>query len=368
MAYKAQTPQHPTAGSGRSVAICLAVAVLTLTLLTWLAWTSSRNFKQTVIASAQQRLLTIARLQADDMEHLLNDYDQHLNILANDIRIQDALIHDQSAQDVLNAAGFSPEIFIQSNSSEHGFDAVCCTDAAGIVQSIVPSQPGSIGTDLSAQVDIQTVLETRQPYISGIFDGAIKSPCITITYPIFSQKQFVGTVSGILSLQTINRKIASIQVGQHGHAQLFDQAGHVMAHRDPDLIGKDIIAERRRLFPDYDWSEMQAVMARMCRGQEGVGSYHSVWFDDNHRASSFVKKLIAFVPIRLNHELWSIGVTMDYDEISSPIAKFFTMIWGGTFLLIMLFAAMGVWFYRVQREKIRLRAVAQNCRRIGNAE
>ncbi len=161
-------------------------------------------------------------------------------------------------------------------------------------------------------------------------------------------------------LKTMSKMTADIEVGNNGYAQIFDDDGPIVAHPQADQLGKNIIAIRKKAFPDYDWSEMEAVVAKMTRGEEGVDSYHSVWWDADADKPKFVKKLTAFAPIRLGNETWSLGITVVYDEVSGPIKAYERNVGIAAGLLILIFGGAGLWFYRVQKEKTKLAAKAES--------
>jgi len=344
--------------AGRKFGIsATAATIVVVVVVGFLARKCTKDFENIVIADTQQRLLTIAELQADNITHHIMEHQDELQMLAGNLRIKNAIINNESAQDILASDGYSPEQALYDTRSEH-FDGLCRLDANGIIQSRIPFKQDRMGADFSRKPGVKAVIETHKPYIGEIFPAFSGDQCISICCPVFKDKQFIGIERAMVYLKMLSKITAEIEVGNTGYAQIFDNDGTVVAHPQADQIDKNIIAIRKKAYPDYDWSEMEAVVARMTKGEEGVGSYHSVWWDTVN--PKFVKKLTAFAPIRLGNESWSLGVTIGYDEISEPVIAQTRNISMAASLLILVFAGAGVWFYRVQKEKTKLAAKAES--------
>ena len=241
-------------------------------------------------------------------------------------------------------------------------DSIFRYDSTGIVQSIRLFKEGFEGSDYSKRPDIGYILEHHQKYtgsikdapkhISKVFIADSGEKAVSVCIPVFENAEFAGILSAVVSLEKINDIVGGIKVGQYGYAQIIDDSGTMLAHPKPEYIGENIIIKKKKAFPNYDWTELKEIVSRMTEGKEEVGSYHSVWWNDDD--PQIVRKLTAFAPIRLGNDLWSIGVVMGYDEVSSPIITYMQNTGIAAGLLILVFAGAGVWFYKVQKEKIKL--------------
>ena len=342
--------------TGRKFGISAMVA--TVVVVGLLAQKSTKDFEKTITADAQQQLLTIAKLKADDIREYFQAYQRKLTLLASNPRIQKAILNNESAQDILKSDGYSHEQVVYDESLYSGIDGLYRLNAKGIIQSKIPFEQDRIGADFSQKPEVKAVIKTHKPYISEVLSTLSGDKCISVCCPVFKDKQFIGIELAMVNLKTINKMIAGIEVGNNGYAHIFDNDGVIVAHPKADQIGKDVIAIRKKDFPDYDWSEMEALVARMSRGEEGVGSYHSVWWDADE--PKFIKKLTAFAPIKLEDELWSLGVTMGYEEVSGPIKAYARNVSIAAGLLVLVFGGLGFWFYMVQKEKTKLAAKAES--------
>ncbi len=337
--------------SGISAAVSLVVIVVVIVVVGFLARKSSKDFEKTVVTQTQQHLLNIAKTGAQDVQANVLDWQDELKMLAENPRIKRAVINDESAQDILEADGYSPEIEVYKH-LEGFIDGLYKLDAKGIVQSRIPFAEGREGADFSHKPGVEVVLKTHKPYISEFFPAASGEKCFSVCYPVFEQEQFNGIVRVMVYLRSINNIISHIKVGRKGHAWMIDDSGLMMSHPKPAHVCKDIIATRKVAFPDYDWFELENIVEKMTSGEAGVGSYHSAWWLDEK--PQITRKLTAFAPVRIGNRLWSIGVSMDYDEISGPIRTHSRSIFLGAGFIILLFIGTGAGFYRVQKRQLEL--------------
>ena len=117
--------------------------------------------------------------------------------------------------------------------------------------------------------------------------------------------EFAGVVIGTLKLDDLTQRfIAPINSSERGHAFLIDDEYHVLWSPAPALFGKSLMAEAKA-FPS-----LQQIIKRMIAGDVGVSETTYSQFDA--AASEYIgreeEKLIAYAPIHLGNELWSVGV------------------------------------------------------------
>ena len=338
------------------VAILLLLVVVGL-----LARKNTKAFENTVVSQAQERLLNIAQTGAQDVQANVLGWQHELKMLAENLRIQRAVINNESAQDILETDGYSPEIALYKH-FKGTINGLYRLDTRGIVQSRIPFADGREGADYSHKPGVKVVLKTHKPYISEPFLTTSGEDCFSVCYPVFEQEQFNGIVRVMVYLRSINNIIGNIKVGRKDYAQIIDDDGIMIAYPKPEHIGKDIIATRKEAFPACDWSELENIVDKMNRGEKGVGAYHSAWWQDEKLQC--IQKLTAFAPIRLGTGLWSISVSMDYDEVSDPVKAHSKNVAIGAALLILVFAGAGVWFYKAQKEKTKLAAKAESAHKL----
>ena len=337
--------------------ILAAPVVVVVVVVGLLARIIVRDFERTVTAEVEQRLSTIARLQAESIRSDILGHLQELRMLAENPRVKKAILNNESAQDILMTDGYSPELAVYKDHLEDRVNGLYRLDAKGIIQSRIPFKQDRVGADSSDKPGVGNVIETHTLYISEIFPAFSGDKCFAICQPVFEDEQFIGILRQLVYIDTMNREIAKIKVGKNGYAQLLDNDGTIIAHPNKEHLCKNVITARKEAYTDHDWSDMEDIAARMTRGEEGTGYYHSVWWDaDKPR---FVKKLTAFAPVRLPGKLWSVGITMGYGDISGPMKSHTRNTSVAAAVLITFFVGAAMWFYRIQREKTRLTVQAE---------
>jgi hypothetical protein len=117
--------------------------------------------------------------------------------------------------------------------------------------------------------------------------------------------QFAGVVLCTLKLDTITQRfVAPIQSSERGHAFLIDDEYNLLWVPDRSLFGKNLLEEGEG-FPTF-----QQIVKRMATGNAGVAEYAYYKFEDatGEYTGDKEEKLIAYAPIHLGNELWTIGV------------------------------------------------------------
>ncbi len=350
-----------------SLAIALVAAVLCLGSF------KVREFEQTVISDTQKHLLTIARTQAEHIEELICETQCDLEALAANPIIKNRIRNNVRGSEIAEG-DYRPfqHMFLEER---HIAAALYRIDSTGIVQARVPPAEGREGRDYSNKPGVKFVLENHTKrgehseesyeHVSELLTTASGAYAIAVCVPVFEKEEFIGVLRALIYADQLGDIIGGIEAGEKGYGWLIDDDGQVLSHPDAEQIGADFMTIRREKLPGADWSELEDVTARMRDGEEGVALYHSAWWaEPNPR---MVKKIVAFAPIEIGNEQWSIAVTMGYDEIAGPITRYArnTLILGG--LLILIFLAGGTALYRVQKKKDELEIIAASATELESA-
>ena len=131
-------------------------------------------------------------------------------------------------------------------------------------------------------------------------------------------------VSGLL-VQTIDLNqvyqtlVLGIKPGDYGYVLVKSVEGVIIMHPVQDQIGSDSLSDRRIMYPNDDWSELELLFNKQLTERRGTHVYHSKWWQGNR--VEWNKKVSAFTSFTLEENDWIISVQMDYDEIASPIRE-----------------------------------------------
>ncbi|HDZ68867.1 MAG TPA: hypothetical protein ENH43_00400, partial [Phycisphaerales bacterium] len=254
----------------KRIAFVLAFAVV-IVAVCLLARSNAKHFETMVVNQTQQHLLTIAKTQAKNVEDVVSGIQAELQILAENPAIQQAIISNDSTDNVSAKSDYSLEdgIFERLSRLSVQVSGLYRLDAYGIVQNRIPFKKDRIGVDFSHKPGVGTVMKSHKPYISEMFKANSGQYGISICYPVFDDRTFIGIVRTAIYLNTITDMLNRIKIGQKGYAWIIDDDEITVVHPKPKYIGKDTIATRKEAFPDNDWSELENIVARMTGGEEG---------------------------------------------------------------------------------------------------
>lgn len=310
-----------------------------------------KYFEQTIVGQTQRHLLNIARSESQNFAVSLGDLLEKLNSLASNPSIKDAIINYDQAKALAGTKGDSPdEILFEQFSSE--IDNVYRLDAKGIIQNRAPFKRDRIGVDFSHKPGVKYVIENHVPYISDIFRANSGRSCFSVCSPVFDEKDFIGVMRSIVYLDNISRIVPPIDMGENSHVWVIDKNATVIVHPEKRYIGNNIVAAYKEEVDDIDWSALENIVAKMTNGQTGTGSYLSHFDKEDDLESS--DKLVAFVPVQVGSHSWSIGVTMEYDEISGPIEDHSRILLLDTVCLVCILTAIGIAYYRAEKRRVQL--------------
>jgi signal transduction histidine kinase len=125
------------------------------------------------------------------------------------------------------------------------------------------------------------------------------------TYAV-SPSRFAGVILCTLKLDTITQKfVAPIKSSERGHAFMIGDEHTVLWAPDSSLFGRNLL-EASEGFPAFQQS-----VERMAAGNSGTAeySYHKVdATTGEYHGDETEEHLLAYAPIHLGNELWSIGV------------------------------------------------------------
>ena len=352
------------------VSTLLLFVVVVVVVVGLLARKSSKDFDKTIVAQTQQHLLTIATIQAENIENVFEQIFFELETFAATPTIQLRCRENIRASEIPQEA-YSAGMALFAN-LQGTVDCIVRLDSKGIAQSIRPFREGVEGTDFSKEPNVEYVLENYREHsdhtainywhTNELFTAESGKGAISIFVPVLENTKLIGILGASICLETINNMIDSIKVGRKGYAQIIDDNGWMVAHPKYEYIGLDVIAKMKEAFPNHDWADMEDIVEKMSSGATGVGVYHSAWWQDEE--AKLAKKLTAFAPIRVGNELWSLGVTMGYDEVSGPVKTYARNVGIGAGLLTLVFAGAGFWFYENQKERSHLVSEAQSAEKL----
>ncbi|MBW8000737.1 MAG: PAS domain S-box protein [Planctomycetes bacterium] len=321
---------------------------------------SNKSFERAIINRTQDHLLTIAKTQARSIEQAIGRLQSDMKQLSQEPDIQDLIISGTIGQ---GTKGRSPEerLFGRFGDKDVQVNGIYRLDAKGIVQNRIPAKQNVLGADFSEKEGVKYVLENHESYVSGFFVSNFSKKCFSVCEPVFKEGKFVGIVRGLVYLNTVQEFINHVIAEQKGDAYVFDSDGTLIASPNPEDIGKDLLTTNREIDPEYNGVGINFLVGRMIKGESGIGSYDSVWRDEDKLSTE--KKLVAFAPVNVGNKRWSVAVSVGLYEISEPVREhsYNLALGGGGLVMTVLFAILQ--FHYIGRKTDELESELETAKR-----
>lgn len=329
-----------TKGLSNRVVIGAIAGLAGIAILLCTAYLSHREFEETLVSQTQQQLLTVAKTTANRLEEFTDHLSREVKILAKEPVVKEA-IKNKTWQTESHGVCLV-ELFYEVNKGD--IDALNILDANGAMLHRHPFIENRPEMDLTDKAGVAHVIREHKPHISEWFYNNLGRPAISISEPVFYRDKFIGMVRWMISLDILSKNfIQPIKVGKEGYAWLLDERGTILSHPDAKQLGKHIITARKSKFPGHDWSALEHIVEKARRGKKDVGTYIH---------ATYGKRLIAYAPVHIGNQLWSVGVSMDYSEITGPLYRHAAGQITIAGLVMLLFAAGGFTFYKIEKKNL----------------
>jgi signal transduction histidine kinase len=332
------------------IALFIGTAVISL-----FVYNDIKDFEQVIVKQNQQHLLNTAKSESIHFMRFITDVKDDLKMLALTPQIQNDLSHAHEHDRPLKNISTTEEYEAAKIMYDHfagRISAIYAIDTKGMVKCRVPCIKEKQGTDYSEKPGVKAVIQNQQSYISELFQANSGQHAISVCVPVFEGEKFIGVLRAMIHTVTLSNCLNDSKIGQKGYVWMIDDNRIVISHPKKEHIGKDKMAPRKAAFPDYDWLELENIVSKMTSGESGACLYRSAWWLDEK--PMLIRKLIAYAPVRIGNKLWSIGVSMGYDEISGPIKAYSRNLSLKAGFIILLFTCAGVGYYRIQKRKAEL--------------
>ena len=150
-----------------------------------------------------------------------------------------------------------------------------------------------------------------------------------------------------------NKIISDIKIGSNGYIVIKASDGRILMHPDNGQWGIDVIAGRKEMYPELDFSSLEKMIEDQKKGKAGVSVYYSYWWTKKDLPR--VKKISVYAPAKIGDDFLVISSVTDYTEFYQPIREGFTgllFLFAGILAVCMLvfFLAMKMFHQRKQVE------------------
>ena len=225
-------------------------------------------------------------------------------------------------------------------------------DDEGALQFIYPSDdwrgnlPGRYYGDDTYFLE---ALERGHVVLSGITVNEIGEKRIRMSAPVYiddipgEDRRCTGVLVVSFDLTSIaDVFIAPITSGETGYAWLMDQNGYFLAHNMDTFVGQDAFRIREKTNPELSYESINDIQEEIMGGSEGVGRYVSGWHRGN---TGRIEKLIAYSPVRVIDQVWSVAVVAPVSEVDKIIRKAGAQVLQTFAFIILFFILAGVFSF-----------------------
>lgn len=199
------------------------------------------------------------------------------------------------------------------------------TDAAGRLTAAYPrAAPKIIGRDFQGEEWFQRAQRRGRTVVKSMVPGERRrSPSasfgsILVAAPLSQGGRFGGVLGCGIDFRLVHHRFFQpLRPGVTSGSWMINQEGIFVSHYDASLVGRNAFTVRREHNPDSSPEHIDWIMReRMLRGEEGMEEYTTTW---DWGGRGHVRRLIAFAPVRVDEEIWSIAVAAPYSDVTRVV-------------------------------------------------
>lgn len=300
----------------------ITIAVLGVLFISVVVGASINNyiaFRDSLIEREQYQMLTLAESIAQSLTNVISNKEEDAKILSR-------LIVDQISSEGLKNYRINVIKPVLKNYLDVQQGAVFVVDwlqPDGVVEERF------VNSHVITSIEGASVSQLHKPVMPSDFETtytgkALQAPdgkmYLDILQPVHVDGEPFGVIRMVISLEHLYEEyVKQFRAGEKGYASLKDSDGILIMHPGSEDIGKDVMVARKSANPEYDWSELEALVKIQKQGRPGVGIYHSYWSNDEEKRR--VKKFNGFYPAQVGEDFWIVNVSMDYIELVEIVNK-----------------------------------------------
>jgi len=306
--------------------------------------------------------------QKENEKILVRETQNHLLAGAKSIAAGMDGFFEEITEDLLALSTTTDDRAIQGfyEANKRMVSGLCVLSTEGRVLYSIPREVERGGTDLSDKPDVAYVLKERKPYVSEPVYASSGQLVLPILYPLFQEDTFTGAVRCLIPIETIyDRFIRPLEVSNEGYAWLLDGRGLILGHPKPEQVGQHMMARNGARMPGHDGSGLETIAAEMARGRAGAGIYTSPPGSKEESASEEV--VVAYTPVRIKNEIWSVAVSMGFSDISEPFDNQKSKMFMLSAFTVVLFGCGVIGFVITDRKKMQFEAETKYLTQIAEA-
>ena len=300
-----------------------AIPLFLIVILVFAGFGVWKKYRDTLMQNQEEQMLLTTRILSENMAMSAEEYEESLSFLAKTAENRPQDEAKQLYREFIDTqTSFITNLYLEDEQGK-------LSESVKDVQ-IVSSQ---LLTQSSAKNSIYMEKDTGgkiyNVYKRSLKDG--RKICLMID----AEKYYQKLISGI-------------HIGTNGYIVVKDAEGTIIMHPKKEQWGIPVIAGRKKMYPDLDYSSLEKMIEDQKKRKEGISHYYSYWWANEERPR--VQKISAYSPVQIGDSFWVVSAVIDYDDLYEPIAEgFLKMVC--IFVGILLAAGIAVvLFGRVMRD------------------
>lgn len=300
-----------------------AIPLFLIVILVFAGFGVWKKYRDTLMQNQEEQMLLTTRILSENMAMSTEEYEESLSFLAKTAENRPQDEAKQLYREFIDTqTSFITNLYLEDEQGK-------LSESVKDVQ-IVSSQ---LLTQSSAKNSIYMEKDTGGK-IYNVYKRVLKDGR-KICLMIDAEKYYQKLISGI-------------HIGTNGYIVVKDAEGTIIMHPKKEQWGIPVIAGRKKMYPDLDYSSLEKMIEDQKKRKEGISHYYSYWWTNEERPR--VQKISAYSPIQIGDSFWVVSAVIDYDDLYEPIAEgFLKMVC--IFVGILLAAGIAVvLFGRVMRD------------------
>lgn len=300
-----------------------AIPLFLIVILVFAGFGVWKKYRDTLMQNQEEQMLLTTRILSENMAMSTEEYEESLSFLAKTAESRPQDEAKQLYREFIDTqTSFITNLYLEDEQGK-------LSESVKDVQ-IVSSQ---LLTQSSAKNSIYMEKDTGGK-IYNVYKRVLKDGR-KICLMIDAEKYYQKLISGI-------------HIGTNGYIVVKDAEGTIIMHPKKEQWGIPVIAGRKKMYPDLDYSSLEKMIEDQKKRKEGISHYYSYWWTNEERPR--VQKISAYSPVQIGDSFWVVSAVIDYDDLYEPIAEgFLKMVC--IFVGILLAAGIAVvLFGRVMRD------------------
>lgn len=273
-----------------------AIPLFLIVILVFAGFGVWKKYRDTLMQNQEEQMLLTTRILSENMAMSAEEYEESLSFLAKTAENRPQDEAKQLYREFIDTqTSFITNLYLED---EQGKLSESIKDVQ-IVSSQLLTQ-SSVKNSIYMEKD--TDGKIYNVYKRILKDG--RKICLMID----AEKYYQKLISGI-------------HIGTNGYIVVKDAEGTIIMHPKKEQWGIPVIAGRKKMYPDLDYSSLEKMIEDQKKRKEGISHYYSYWWTNEERPR--VQKISAYSPVQIGDSFWVVSAVIDYDDLYEPIAEGF---------------------------------------------